>query len=134
MCFCINDSDCYPLKQILFYNGSDWGRFLWNVAKNKTSLSANFRSSLEISTHCVWEIGWSSFEMGKRKSFLATDPHPYFLMLHNARKMDRHNWANTFLKFVNLQYIMLGCLDDGTSKSSTKSLMFRVHIILLYFF
>ena len=34
------------------------------------------------------------------------------------------------LKSVNLQYIMLGCFDDGTNESSTKSLMFQV----LYFF
>ena len=27
---------------------------------------------------------------------------------------------------VNLQYITLGCLDDGTNKSSTKSLMFQI--------
>ena len=36
------------------------------------------------------------------------------------------------LKSVNLQYIMLGCLDDGTNKSSTKSLMFQV-LFVLYF-
>ena len=29
-------------------------------------------------------------------------------------------------KSVNLQYITLGCLDDGTNESSTKSLMFQV--------
>jgi hypothetical protein len=28
-------------------------------------------------------------------------------------------------KSVNLQYIMLGCLDDGTNESSTKRLMFQ---------
>ena len=33
---------------------------------------------------------------------------------------------------VNLQYITLGCLDDGTNKSSTKSLMFHV-LFFLYF-
>ena len=32
----------------------------------------------------------------------------------------------TLLKSVNLQYITLGCLDDGTNESSTKSLMFQV--------
>ena len=35
-------------------------------------------------------------------------------------------------KSVNLQYITLGCLDDGTNKSSTKSLMFQV-LSFLYF-
>ena len=35
------------------------------------------------------------------------------------------------LKSVNLQYIMRGCLHDGTKESSTKSLMFQVHIIFL---
>ena len=30
------------------------------------------------------------------------------------------------LKSVNLQYITLACLDDGTNKSSTKHLMFQV--------
>ena len=33
-------------------------------------------------------------------------------------------------KSVNLQYNTLGCLDDGTNQSSTKSLMFQV----LFFF
>ena len=33
------------------------------------------------------------------------------------------------LKSVNLQYIMRGCLHDGTKESSTKSLMYQVHII-----
>ena len=33
------------------------------------------------------------------------------------------------LKSVNLQYITLGCLDDGTNKSSTRSLMFQVLIL-----
>ena len=32
----------------------------------------------------------------------------------------------TILKSVNLQYIKLGRLDDGTNKSSTKRLMFHV--------
>ena len=31
-----------------------------------------------------------------------------------------------YLKSVNLQYITLGCLDDGTNESSTKRLMFQV--------
>ena len=31
----------------------------------------------------------------------------------------------TNLKSVNLQYNTLGCLDDGTNESSTKSLMFQ---------
>ena len=30
------------------------------------------------------------------------------------------------IKSINLQYIMLGWLDDGTNQSSTKSLMFQV--------
>ena len=36
------------------------------------------------------------------------------------------------LKSVNLQYITLGCLDDGTNELSTKSLMFQV-LFFLYF-
>ena len=32
----------------------------------------------------------------------------------------------TFKKFVNFQYNMLGCLDDGINESSTKCLMFQV--------
>ena len=35
-------------------------------------------------------------------------------------------------KSVNLQYITLGCLDDGTNKLSTKHLMFQV-LFFLYF-
>ena len=41
-------------------------------------------------------------------------------------RMDNHSC----LKSVNLQYIMLGHLDDGTNGSSTKHLMFQV---LLFF-
>ena len=33
-------------------------------------------------------------------------------------------------KFVNLQYITLGCLDNGTNKSLTKSLVFQVLFLL----
>ena len=36
-------------------------------------------------------------------------------------------------KSVNLQYITLGCLDDGTNESSTKSLMFQVLFFLILF-
>ena len=36
-------------------------------------------------------------------------------------------------KSVNLQYITLGCLDDGTNKSSTKSLMSQVLFFLILF-
>ena len=31
------------------------------------------------------------------------------------------------MKSVNLQYNMLGCLDDGTNESSTKRLMFQYY-------
>ena len=34
---------------------------------------------------------------------------------------------------VNLRYITLGCLDDGTNKSSTKSLMLQA-LFFLYFY
>ena len=37
------------------------------------------------------------------------------------------------LKSVNLQYSMLGCLDDGTNDLSTKSLMFQVLFSLILF-
>ena len=38
----------------------------------------------------------------------------------------------SYYKSVNLQYITLGCLDDGTNESSTKSLIFQV-LFFLYF-
>ena len=41
------------------------------------------------------------------------------------------SWA--ILKSVKLQYIMLGCLDDGTNKSSTKSLMIPVLLLIILF-
>ena len=44
-------------------------------------------------------------------------------------KINSGLWA---VKSVNLQYITLGCLDDGTNESSTKSLMFQV-LFCLYF-
>ena len=34
--------------------------------------------------------------------------------------------ASAIVKSVNLQYIMLGCLEDGTNELSTKGLMFQV--------
>ena len=37
-----------------------------------------------------------------------------------------------YLKSVNLQYITLGCLDNGKNESLTMSLMFQV-LIFLYF-
>ena len=37
-------------------------------------------------------------------------------------------------KSVNLQYITLGCLDDGTNESSSKSLMFQVLFCLYTFY
>ena len=36
-------------------------------------------------------------------------------------------------KSVNLQYITLGCLDDGTNELSTKSLMFQVLFFFILF-
>ena len=36
-------------------------------------------------------------------------------------------------KSVNLQYITLGCLDDGTNESSAKSLMFQVLFFFILF-
>ena len=39
----------------------------------------------------------------------------------------------TIHKSVNLQYIMLGCLDDGTNESLTKSLMFQVLCFYILF-
>ena len=36
------------------------------------------------------------------------------------------------LKSVNLQYITLGCLDNGTNESSTKSLKFQVFFYTFY--
>ena len=36
-----------------------------------------------------------------------------------------------YLKSVDLQYNTLGCLDDGTNKSSTKRLMFQVLFLFM---
>ena len=44
-----------------------------------------------------------------------------FYKSHGAKLSNRD-----FKKSINLQYIMLGCLDDGTNKSSAKSLMLQV--------
>ena len=37
------------------------------------------------------------------------------------------------MKSVNLQYNKLGCLDDGTNESSTKSLMFFWYLFILFY-
>ena len=47
-------------------------------------------------------------------------------------KYDEILSEEAFLKSVNLQYIKLGCLDDGTNESSTKSLMFQVLFLSLF--
>ena len=39
----------------------------------------------------------------------------------------------TDMKSVNLKYITLGCLDDGTNESSTKNLMFQVLFFFILF-
>ena len=36
-------------------------------------------------------------------------------------------------KSVNLQYITLGCLDDGTNESSTKNLMFQEFFLYTFY-
>ena len=41
--------------------------------------------------------------------------------------------ATTVQSNVNLQFITLGCLDDGTNESSTKSLMFQVLFFFILF-
>ena len=42
-------------------------------------------------------------------------------------------WIRKHFKSVNLQYITLGCLDDGTNELSTKSLMFHVLFFSILF-
>ena len=41
-------------------------------------------------------------------------------------------WIRKHFKSVNLQYITLGCLDDGTNESSTKSLMLKVLFFYIF--
>ena len=56
--------------------------------------------------------------------------HIHFLVLtsplwfDSGRYYDKPLKTVTDVKSVNLQYITLGCLDDGTNESSTKSLIF----------
>ena len=45
---------------------------------------------------------------------------------HSLVKSQSGLAESPFQKSVNLQYVTLGCLDDGTNESSTKSLMFQV--------
>ena len=44
------------------------------------------------------------------------------------------NNIKCILKSINLQYITLGCLDNGTNKLSTKSLMFQVFFLYTFFY
>ena len=41
--------------------------------------------------------------------------------------------SDNLQKFVNLQYITLVCLDNGTNESSSKSLMFQVLFFFILF-
>ena len=52
--------------------------------------------------------------------------HPFYVTLLASLNCHLHSYRNRNYKSVNLQYITLGCLDDGTNESSTKSLMFQV--------
>ena len=54
----------------------------------------------------------------------------HLLLYTSKRELTWSVAALLLLKFVNLQYITLGCLDIGTNESSTKCLMFQV----LFFF
>ena len=51
------------------------------------------------------------------------------MQTENIIYMLQKKYAPIDKKYVNLQYITLGCLDDG---SSTKSLMFQVLFFLYY--
>ena len=53
--------------------------------------------------------------------------------LKNGIYCQVHFNEEVHLKSVNLQYITLGCLDDGTNESSIKSLMFQVLFFLILF-
>ena len=58
-----------------------------------------------------------------------------FLLMPTAIIIQKDSGIKEFgvdLKSINLQYIMLGCLDDGTNELLTKSLMFQV-LFFLYF-
>ena len=55
----------------------------------------------------------------------------HLLLYTSKRELTWSVAASLLLKFVNLQYITLGCLDIGTNESSTKCLMFQV---LFFFF
>ena len=52
--------------------------------------------------------------------------YTYFARLLTSLRGSLSHYTWSILKSVNLQYITLGCLDDGTNESSTKSLMFQV--------
>ena len=51
--------------------------------------------------------------------------------MQKGDSFERAQAVSFFFKSVNLQYITLSCLDAGTNKSSTKSLMFQVFVTLM---
>ena len=69
---------------------------------------------------------WRSFQGGFSEN---PDLQEWFVIKSGLRWSVYGTQRYGDLKSVNLQYITLGCLDDGTNESSTKSLIFQV----LYF-
>ena len=67
----------------------------------------------------------------KKISFLQVTIFCHIIFFFQSKKGQLMLWRiKRHLKFVNLQYNMLGCLNDGTNESSTKRLMFQA----LFFF
>ena len=54
------------------------------------------------------------------------------MLANNCRKL-HFMYSLRIIKSVNIQYITLGYLDDGTNESSTKSLMFQVLFFFILF-
>ena len=50
----------------------------------------------------------------------------FVILDEQIKRKGQEETSREGMKSVNLQYITLGCLDDGTNKSETKTLMFQV--------
>ena len=67
----------------------------------------------------AFNLEFKSFSQSPKQCFLTAGQNNFINKIPLSNKMS-HN------KSVNLQHITLGCLDDGTNESSTKSVIFQV--------
>ena len=125
-----NDKNHYKHNMRLI-NGKSFVRLkigLWHFKAENIYIYAGFPMYLFTFQIKVWFLtGLLFWDWLKGQKLICTSAQ----CMTVCRKA-RRNFNVLGLKSVNLQYITLGCLDDGTNELLTKSLMFQV-LFVLYF-